>query len=85
MIPALCLLYGNDRGAAAVILYTALMSNNSRVGYARVDKDVGLRRLEAIQIVCHEDVASRVAPVLAYTASAALARPRILLFKTELP
>jgi hypothetical protein len=45
------LTHWNDHGATAVILYTGLASNNGRIGYARVDKDVGKRRLETIQIV----------------------------------
>ncbi len=39
-----------------MILYTSLASNNGRVGYPRVDKDVSERRLEAIQIVRDEKV-----------------------------
>ena len=38
----------NDHRANASILYTGLASNNDRVGYARVDKDVTERGLKTV-------------------------------------
>ena len=51
MIRASSLSHWNDYRAGAMILYATLASNNGRVGYACVDKDVSERRLETIQVV----------------------------------
>ena len=44
----------NNHRAAAVIRYRGLAANHDRVRCARVDKDVGERRLETIQVVGDE-------------------------------
>ena len=61
---AIFLWHWNDNRATAAILYSRSASNNDRVRYARVDKDVGDRRLEASQIVRDERVVPRDSPIL---------------------
>src|SRR5262249_45367413 len=68
----------------SMILNGASLPENYCIGYAHVDKHISTRCLEVIETVANQRIFVWSPPLKTSTETAALARPRILLFNTTL-